>query len=52
MCDLLGEVVFAQNSLPTSHSHSINISNLPSGIYFIKIIDSNGFEETKKFVKK
>ena len=30
----------------------LNLSTLPSGIYFLKIIDAKGFQQVVKFVKE
>ena len=50
--NMLGQVAFTQNSLLNIQSHSIDVSHLTHGIYFLKITDTKGFLHTAKFVKE
>jgi hypothetical protein len=60
--DLLGQIVLAVAPSPLvvnpdaigerAGVRSINIENLPSGIYFIRAIDEKGFQQVSKFVKE
>jgi len=47
----LGQVLVEQNSY-NSDKAVINVSNLGSGVYFIKVSDKNGNVATKRFVKE
>ena len=47
--DVKGAVV--RSEAVDSNSFEINVNNLPSGIYFIKIA-SEGMIQTKRFIKK
>ncbi len=46
--DLTGKEVFYSNSI----SQKINVQNLNSGVYLLKVIDKNGNRETKKMIKE
>ena len=43
--------VLVQTSITTNTTHIIQVSNLASGIYFIKATSKNGTENTLKFMK-
>jgi PKD repeat protein len=51
--DHLGKVVYSgsQNVLSTSDHLTINTSQLPEGIYSVRISNDKGFDVVKKFVK-
>jgi hypothetical protein len=46
----MGQVV-TQKELP-GFNNEINISHLPNGLYFVKIMNSNNISHTVKFIKK
>lgn len=45
----LGQIVYEQHSLTATNLHQIDVENLSSGIYYVKVNDTN---EMIKFVKK
>ncbi len=52
ICNLLGEVLIVKNFDSTNMLHeTINISNLPSGIYFA-CVKGSGVSSTQRFVKQ
>jgi hypothetical protein len=50
--NILGQVILSLSNYPTSDNYQLNTSNLPVGIYFIKVVDAAGFQHTAKFVKQ
>jgi hypothetical protein len=50
--DVLGRVVFQQIDKSSTQQLQIDVSTLPSGIYFIKTTDVNGNQLNGKFVKQ
>jgi hypothetical protein len=50
--DVLGRKQITKPLYPSANHHVINVSNLASGIYFIKAMDRNGQSLTSKFVKE
>jgi hypothetical protein len=50
--DMLGRVVFQQINKSSTQQLQIDVSTLPSGIYFIKTTDVNGNQLNGKFVKQ
>ena len=52
ICDLTGRTVGALRAMPLQEGNAtINVSALPSGVYFVKITTDNGIV-TKKFIKE
>ena len=49
--DVYGRIQQLSNSATQQLSNSINVANLNSGIYFVKVVTENG-EVVKRFVKK
>jgi len=49
--DIYGKKQLSHHLITTSSHHHINISNLPAGVYFVKIYTDKG-ETIKKIVKK
>jgi GH25 family lysozyme M1 (1,4-beta-N-acetylmuramidase) len=50
--DLLGQVVYATAPIHLSAAiYTINIASLPTGTYFLKVIDAKGNALVKKFIK-
>jgi len=45
--DVTGKNILKENNIK---NNSLNISNLNSGIYFIKILDSNNYKTTRKLI--
>lgn len=50
--DMFGQKMSVAVSYLNSDYCKLNIDNLLSGIYFLKVIDNNGFQHVMKFVKK
>jgi hypothetical protein len=50
--DVLGRICIAPSPLERAGVRSIDVSTLPSGIYFIKATDKNGNVMNGKFVKE
>jgi hypothetical protein len=48
--DVFGRNVSSHHLIPSS-SHQINVSHLPSGIYFVRILKENNTFETHKVIK-
>ena len=49
--DLLGKLVIYQPNVSISHSHTIDVSKLNNGVYFVRI-NSDAGTTTKKMIKK
>jgi hypothetical protein len=49
--DVYGRIQNISNSATQQLSNSINVDNLNSGVYFVKVVTENG-EVVKRFVKK
>ena len=49
--DVYGRIQNLSNSATQQLSNSINVDNLNSGVYFVKVVTENG-EVVKRFVKK
>jgi hypothetical protein len=49
--DVVGQQVFLQSQTSNLKPLTINVSSLPSGIYFVKVADAEGNSGTQKFVK-
>jgi hypothetical protein len=49
--DLLGKLVIYQPNVSISHSHTIDVSKLNNGVYFVRI-NSDAGTITKKMIKK
>ena len=49
--DVFGRILSSHHLIPTSSHHQIDISHLPSGLYFVKISTSVG-QTIKKVVKQ
>ncbi len=50
LSDMIGRKVVPKHDLSSS-PHSIDLSNLPSGTYILKVLVSNGQETVKKIIK-
>ena len=51
--DVFGKNVFNQTiNNSTTQTISVDVSNLTSGVYFVKVIDSKGVSSVSKFVKE
>ena len=48
--DLQGRIVYSQNS-PTD-SPTVNVRNVPAGVYLLRVMDAEGKEYMRKIVKK
>ncbi len=49
--NILGENVFAENVFNES-KREINLTNIPSGIYFVKVFDGDNYYSNKIFIEK
>ncbi|MEN9523810.1 MAG: hypothetical protein RL065_2187, partial [Bacteroidota bacterium] len=50
--DVFGRTIIQQINKSSTQQISIDVSSLPSGIYFVKVIDLNGNSAVGKFVKE
>ena len=50
--DIFGKKLSSHHLITSSSNHLINISDLPTGIYFIKIFNENNRVETFKIIKQ
>ncbi|KAB2870844.1 MAG: T9SS type A sorting domain-containing protein [Bacteroidales bacterium] len=49
--NMIGNIVYEECFIEPSRAHSINISNLPTGLYIISVKSIDGKRKTQKFTK-
>ena len=50
--NIFGEIIFTQTPSYKTQHHSVDVSNLNCGIYFIKVTDNKGNSINSKFIKR